>query len=130
MALTGLTARRSALLVALAALPAAGAMASPASALSVRACDTGGSSHVYGLKAFRGARCGSALVISSRLANRFDHPSDFSRPASSGRIAQKDALGRKYTCKWQQGSSGGDIALWACTSGKRVVTWVWRFEAL
>jgi hypothetical protein len=121
--------RSAALLLALAALPAAGLLPSAASAAG-RTCDNGGSSHVYSLKTFRGAPCGSALVISSRLANRYNRPADFRRLNSTTPIVQKDGAGRKYTCKWQSGSAKGDIALWACNHGSRVVTWIWRYEAL
>lgn len=130
MALSRLTARRTALAIAIAALPAAGLAVSPASALTTRACDTGGSQHVYSLTSFRGAPCGSALVISHRLANRYSDPTYFHARNSTGTIAQKDAVGRSYSCKWQSGSAHGDIALWACRHGRTVVTWIWRFQAL
>jgi len=121
---------RSRLLVLLVALLALGAVtAGPASA--ARTCD---SDHpVYGLKTFgsgAAGRCGAAVVISSRLADRYDQARDFRGSRSTARIAVSDARGHRYTCKWEAASTHHDIITWACRSGSVTVTWIWRLHRL
>jgi hypothetical protein len=115
---------------ALVALTLALALPASASAAAGHNCSTGGSHHVYSLKTFRGAGCASARQVSRQLATRFDRPSAFRDGNSRHPIDQKDARGHAWSCKWQSGSSKGDIALWSCTRGKRVVTWIWRYEQI
>lgn len=112
----------------LVALTAALLLAVPASASAAR-CE---SDHpIYGLKATGGARCGSALVIASRLTRRFDTRSDFSGSRSRVRISQTDARGTAYRCGWQMASSRRDIVIWACSrSSGALVTWIWRLHRL
>lgn len=121
---------RSRLLVVLLAVATLSAVAA-SPALADRTCD---SDHpIYGLKTFgsgAAGRCGAALVVASRLAERYDTARDFRGTHSRTRISGSDARGHTYSCKWQEGSSRHDIILWACRSGSVTVTWIWRLHRL
>jgi hypothetical protein len=112
------------------ALTLAALLPASAGAAAGNNCDTRGSHHVYSLKTFRGATCGAARHVSRHLATRFDRPADFRDGNSRNAIAQKDGGGHAWSCKWQSGSSKGDIALWSCSRGKRLITWIWRYEQI
>ena len=45
---------------------------------------------VYALKTFNGPGCGTALVVASRITNRFNGSGDFSGQRSTVRITQRD----------------------------------------
>ena len=104
------------------ALPGTSASAAP------RHC--GDDDHVYGLQTAGGTGCGVAIVVSSRLANRFSDSDDFDGNQSDVRITQRDANGNKWKCNWQSADSHNEIINWACIRGGSSILWVWREHPL
>jgi hypothetical protein len=89
----------------------------------------GDDGHVYGLQT-HGVGCGVATVVSQRLAQRYNGPSDFGGAQSTVRINQEDANGRTYKCNWQSGDSHNEIILWACKRQGNTILWIWRDEMI
>ncbi len=46
------------------------------------------------------------------------------------RITQRDANGKKYSCRWQSADSHREIINWACKRHRKLVLWVWREHPL
>jgi hypothetical protein len=90
----------------------------------------GDDDHVYGLQTIGGTGCGVAVVVSSRLANRFGDSDDFRGTESDVRITQRDANRNKWKCNWQSADSRTEIINWACNRGRAVILWVWREHPL
>lgn len=84
---------------------------------------------VYGLRV-DGVGCGTALVVASRITQRYDAVGDFRGTSSSVRITQRDGRGRSFRCSWNRASVHGDIVNWVCVRGMTFVGWVWRRHRL
>ena len=113
-------------LAAIAAIAAIALLATLTGPSPARAANCGNDPHVYNLFTYNGARCGVAIVISSRLNHRFSDSDDFHGNQSNVRITQRDANGKKYRCKWQSADTRNEIINWSCKRGRKVILWVWR----
>jgi len=100
-----------------------------ADAATLRNC---GDDHpVYALKSRGDLGCGTAVVVSSRITNRFSDRSDFNGSNSSVNITVRDGLDRKFKCKWQSGSSRNDVIFWGCNGpGATTILWIWRDQRI
>jgi hypothetical protein len=105
-------------------------MALPGATASAAPHPCGDDDHVYGLQTVGGTGCGVAVVVSSRLANRFSDSDDFHGNQSDVRITQRDANRNKWKCTWQSADSHNEIINWACNRGRAAILWIWREEPL
>lgn len=103
----------------------------PAMADAATLHNCGDEDPVYGLKVRGDLGCGVAAVVSSKITQRYPNRSDFNGGNSNVTITVRDALGRKFKCKWQSGSSRNDVIFWACNGpGATTILWIWRDQAI